>query len=269
DDLSRKMEPQGTTNFTMAKAAGNVIYVDETETYQPIEGFGAAFTDSAAYLLNEIATSGVRSSTMNDLFTRNGNGIGLSFMRTPMAASDLARSQYSYDDNNGVADPTLANFSIAHDQADVIPIVLQAQRLNPHMELIANPWSPPAWMKTNASMVGGGLEAGMYRPWSQYFGKYLRAYAAAGIKVDYISVQNEPTWLTADYPGMCFPSLPGDTECHQTWPTDETTAIRDYILPALADAGSNTKVLVMDDSWGSSSYVVSAMSDPAIQASAQ
>lgn len=271
DDQSRKMEPQGTTNFTMAKAAGNVIYVDETETYQPIEGFGAAFTDSAAYLLNEIATSGTRSITMNDLFTRNGNGIGLSFMRTPMAASDLARSQYSYDDNNGVADPTLAKFSIAHDQADVIPIILQAQRLNPHMKLMANPWSPPAWMKTDASMVGGGLQAGMYGPWSQYFVKYLQAYAAAGVKVDYISVQNEPTWLTTDYhyPGMCLPALPGDTVCQQTWPTDETTAIRDYLLPALAGSGLNNKVLVLDDSWCFPSYVASVMSDPTIQSSAQ
>jgi glucosylceramidase len=269
DDQSRKMEPQGTTNFTMAKAAGNVIYVDETETYQPIEGFGAAFTDSAAYLLNEIATSGVRSSTMNDLFTRNGNGIGLSFMRTPMAASDLARSQYSYDDNNGVADPALANFSIVHDQADVIPVILQAQRLNPRMKLMANPWSPPAWMKTNASMVGGGLQTGMYGPWSQYFVKYLQAYAAAGVNVDYISVQNEPTWLTTDYPGMCLPALPGDTACQQTWPTDETTAIRDYLLPALAGSGLNSKVLVMDNSWCLSSYATSVMSDPTIQSSAQ
>jgi len=145
DDQSRKMQPQAGTNFTTAaNGQGRVIYVDQTQTYQPIEGFGAAFTDSAAYLLNEVASpKSALTSTMNDLFTRNGNGIGLSFMRTPMGASDIARSQYSYDDSGGAADPTLANFSIAHDQADVIPIILQARQLNPQMKLMANPWSPP------------------------------------------------------------------------------------------------------------------------------
>jgi len=112
DDQSRKMQPQAGTNFTTAaNGQGRVIYGDQTQTYQPIEGFGAAFTDSAAYLLNEVASpKSALTSTMNDLFTRNGNGIGLSFMRTPMGASDIARSQYSYDDSGGAADPTLANF---------------------------------------------------------------------------------------------------------------------------------------------------------------
>jgi len=112
DDQSRKMQPQAGTNFTTAaNGQGRVIYGDQTQTYQPIEGFGAAFTDSAAYLLNEVASpKSALTSTMNDLFTRKGNGIGPSFMRTPMGASDIARSQYSYDDSGGAADPTLANF---------------------------------------------------------------------------------------------------------------------------------------------------------------
>ncbi len=115
DDQSRKMQPQSATGFTTASASGNIIYVDETQTYQPIEGFGAAFTDSAAYLLNEVAQKPALATTMNDLFTRTGNGIGLSFMRTPMGASDIARTQYSYDDNNGVGRSHAANFSVAHD----------------------------------------------------------------------------------------------------------------------------------------------------------
>src|SRR5262249_21727266 len=92
DDQSLKMQPQATTNFTTTTSSGNVIYVDESQTYQPIEGFGAAFTDSAAYLLNEVAQKSALSSTMKDLFTRAGSGIGLCFMRTPMAASDIART---------------------------------------------------------------------------------------------------------------------------------------------------------------------------------
>jgi glucosylceramidase len=269
DDQSLKMQPQSATNFTTATASGNVIYVDESQTYQPIEGFGAAFTDSAAYLLNEVAQKSALSSTMKDLFTRAGNGIGLSFMRTPMAASDIARTQYSYDDNGGQPDPTLANFSVAHDQADVVPIVLQAQQLNPQMKLMANPWSPPSWMKTSGSMVGGGLQSSMYSSWAQYFVKYLQAYSAAGVHVDYISVQNEPSILTSDYPGMCFPASPGFAVCNQPWAADETTGIRDYILPALTSAGLSTKVLVQDDNWCSSNYALSILSDPSLASSPQ
>jgi len=86
-------------------------------------------------------------------------------------------------------------FSIAHDQADVIPIILQARQLNPQMKLMANPWSPPGWMKTSNSMVGGALQSSMYSPFAGYFVKYLQAYSAAGISVDYISLQNEPLFV--------------------------------------------------------------------------
>jgi glucosylceramidase len=270
DDQSHKMEKQAGTVFTTLNASGNIIYVDETETYQPIEGFGAAFTDSAAYLLNEVAQPAALGTTMSDLFSRKGNGIGLSFMRTPIAASDLARSQYSYDDNGGTADPMLANFSIAHDQLDIIPIILQARQLNPQMKLMANPWSPPAWMKTNGSMIGGFLQPSMYAPFARYFVKYLQAYSAAGINVDYLSIQNEPSVIPTDYPGMCLAPTPGTVCSNRNFsPTDETTAIRDYLLPALTAAHSKARILVMDDSWGQFPYATSVMSDPTILGSSQ
>ncbi len=269
DDQMHLMAAPPATRFNVATATGNIIYVDETQTYQPIEGFGAAFTESTAYLLNEVAQKPALSTTMNDLFTRNGIGIGLSFMRTPMAASDFAMSQYSYDDNNGQPDPTLANFSVTHDQGDVIPIIQLAQQLNPQMKLMANPWSPPAWMKSNDSMVAGGLMTSMYSPWAQYFVKYLQRYSAAGIRVDYISVQNEPSILTGNYPGMCFPASPGYSVCGQTWAADETTGLRDYVLPALASANLNAKVLIQDDNWCAPGYALSVLSDPTLATSPQ
>jgi glucosylceramidase len=98
---------------------------------------------------------------MSDLFTRNGNGIGLSFMRIPMGASDIARSVYSFDDMPaGQTDLPLANFlHRPRSDADILPIILQAKTLNPQMKLMANPWSPPGWMKDPASM-NPDLDAG-------------------------------------------------------------------------------------------------------------
>ena len=129
---SSKLQPQDPVTFTTGGGGSNPVFVDETQTYQEVEGFGASFTDSAAYLLNQVATPAARTNAMNNLFTRNGGGIGVSFVRNPMAASDLARFHYSYDDDPpGGTDPNLTYFSIAHDQADIIPLVQQALQLNP------------------------------------------------------------------------------------------------------------------------------------------
>src|SRR5262245_28695535 len=103
-DQTAKLQPQPAVCFSPASGGSNVIVVDENQTYQPIEGFGAAMTDSAAWLLNEVADPNQLSVTMADLFTRSGNGIGISFLRNPMGTSDLARYHYSFDD--GPADPT-------------------------------------------------------------------------------------------------------------------------------------------------------------------
>jgi glucosylceramidase len=109
----------------------------------------------------------------------------------------------------------------------------------------------------------------MYSPWAQYFVKYVQRYAAAGIRVDYISVQNEPSILTGNYPGMCFPASPGYSVCGQTWAADETTGLRDYVLPALASANLNAKVLIQDDNWCGPGYALSVLSDPTLAASSQ
>ncbi len=126
-----------------------MVYVDETQVYQPIEGFGAATTDSAMYLLNEVAQPAQLHSGHERLVHIKATpvlttcGIGLSFIRNPMGASDIARSVYSFDDNNGVADPTLANFSIAHDQADIIPLIQQAK----HSTRNSRSWQIPGVLR--------------------------------------------------------------------------------------------------------------------------
>jgi glucosylceramidase len=257
-DEASLMAAQPSASFFSGSAAptDNVVFVDETQQYQAVEGFGAAFTDSAAYLLKEVVPADQLSSTMSDLFTRDGNGIGLSFMRNPMGASDIARSVYSFDDlATGQTDPTLAKFSIAHDQADVIPIILQAKTLNPQMKLMANPWSPPGWMKDSDNMIGGSLLMTMDAPFADYFVKYIKAYQAAGIPIDYISLQNEPLYVPPAYPGM---SMNAGTQLG---------VLRDFMLPALQNAGLSTQVLVYDHNWDAASYPESVLADPTVQAS--
>jgi glucosylceramidase len=267
DNQRTKMQQQSPISFSTGGASDPTIFVDETQTYQSIEGFGASFTDSAAYLLKEKVPASKLGAVMTNLFDRS-SGIGLSFIRNPMGASDLARSIYSYDDlPAGQTDPNLLSFSIAHDLADIVPLVRQARQINPQLKIMANPWSPPGWMKTSGSMVGGSLLSSDYAPFANYFVKYLQAYAAQGITVDYISMQNEPLLVPGDYPGMCLPAAVGDTTCG-TSPTDETTAIRN-MLSALSGAGLSTKVLIYDHNWDRPDYPRTVLSDPTIASSSQ
>jgi glucosylceramidase len=263
DDGANLMAAQPSVTFTATTTGTNKVIVDENQQYQTMEGFGAAFTDSAAYLLHQVAQPSALTTTMSELFTRNGDGIGLSFMRNPMGASDIARSVYSFDDMPvGQTDVSLANFSIAHDQTDILPIILQAKALNPQMKILASPWSPPGWMKdpssmSPVSMLGGRLlmTTANETAFANYFVKYIKAYEAAGVPIDYISLQNEPLNVTTSYPSMGMDA-----------PT-QLTLLRDYILPALTANNLTTQVLVYDHNWDTPSYPETVLSDPTVQAS--
>ena len=253
-----KMQQQSSVTFTAGGGGANPLVVDEAQSYQQVEGFGASFTDSAAYLLNRVATPAGRTAAMNNLFTRNGPGIGVSFVRNPMGASDLARFHYSYDDlPAGQTDPGLLNFSVAHDQQDIIPLLQQARQLNPQLTVMASPWSPPGWMKDSGALVGGSLLPSMYTPFANYFVRYIQAYQAAGIPVHYVSLQNEPLYVPADYPGMFMDAAA------------QTVVLRDHLLPALAANGLSTKVLVYDHNWDRPDYPDAVLSDPTVLGSAR
>jgi glucosylceramidase len=254
DDQKTLLQPGAAFSFSGTPSPGiPTIYIDELSRYQSIEGFGASFTDSAGYLMNEKIPSSALPAVMNSLFD-HAAGIGISFVRNPMGASDLSRTIYSYDDT---LDPPLTNFSIAHDQVDIIPLVLKAKAINPKLKIMANPWSPPGWMKTSGSMIGGALSSTYYTSFANYFVRYLQAYAAAGITVDYISLQNEPLYVPTSYPGMSMPA------------TDQLTVLRDYLLPALTANNLSTKVLIYDHNWDTPAYPQTILPDPKIAASNQ
>lgn len=259
NDETQLMAAQPSVNLNLgstADAGTDTVVVDAKQTYQSIDGFGASFTDSAAWLLMTVEPSSSLSGTLNDLFTRNGNGIGLSFMRIPIGASDIALSVYSFDDMPvGQTDPTLANFSITHDQAYILPLIQQAKALNPNLKLMANPWSPPGWMKDPASMspvsmLGGTLlmTSANEAAFANYLVKYIQAYQAAGVPIDYITVQNEPLNITTSYPSM------GMSDSVQL------ALLQNYVLPALAANNISTKVFVYDHNWDTPSYPQTVLS---------
>jgi glucosylceramidase len=258
DDQKTKLKQQPSISFSAgANSKTTSIFVDEGEAYQVVEGFGASFTDSAAYLLNQKVPGAQLNSVMSSLFD-HGAGIGISFIRNPMGASDLSRSIFSYDDQPaGQTDPVLGSFSIAHDLTDIVPLVKLAREINPQLKIMANPWSPPGWMKTSGSMIGGSLLPNMYGAFANYFVKYIKSYSDQGIPVDYVSLQNEPLYVPTDYPGMSMDAA------------TQTTVLRDFVLPAFSAAGINTRVLIYDHNWDRPDHPDTVLSDQAVTSSSQ
>lgn len=253
--VTRGLEQQDPVSFGTGDGAGTAIGVDDAHTYQTFTGAGASFTDTAAWLLNSSGalSDGTRDEVMRKLFSPT-DGIGLSFLRNPIGASDLARDSYTFDDMPaGQTDPNLDHFSLAHDEADVLPLTKQALQLNPKLTVMASPWTAPPWMKDNDSYVQGWLESQYYPAYAQYLVRYLQGYRDAGVPVSYVTVQNEPT-VGADYPGMNW----NGSGLDYFTGTD--------LLPALHDAGLSTKVLALDWNWDSyDGYGAPVVDDEAIR----
>lgn len=244
-------------HFTRGSAPhrGITLTVDGSTAYQTFQGGGASFTDTAAWLLkgSGALSERAREATMKRLFDPR-DGIGLSFLRNPMGASDLARFDYTYDDlPPGRTDPQLKHFAIGHDLAGVLPLTAEARRLDPALKIMAVPWSAPAWMKDNGSLDQGRLRAQYHAVYARYFVAALRAYRAHGVPVDYVSVQNEPT-CCAGYPSM-------------RWTGRDLARFTKYdLLPALAGARLSTKVLALDWNWNRyRAFGAPTVDDPAIR----
>ncbi|MEV0635937.1 discoidin domain-containing protein [Streptomyces sp. NPDC050619] len=225
------------------------IKIDDSVKYQKVEGFGAAMTDSSAWLIDKLSTA-ERTKLMKKLFDPS-QGIGLSLLRSPMGATDFnASGNYSYNDMPaGQTDPTLSDFSIQHDVPYIIPALRQALSLNPSIKIMANPWSPPGWMKTSDSMIGGTLKSEYTSALADYFVKFIQAYGEAGVPISYISPQNEPMG-TPTWPGM-FLSAYQEAELIQE------------IGKAFEANGISTKILAWDHNWDVPSYPETIFSDPA------
>ncbi|MFB6956867.1 ricin-type beta-trefoil lectin domain protein [Streptomyces sp. NPDC056309] len=253
----RGLEPQTPFAFQSGTGGGGEnITVDENTRYQTFTGGGASFTDTAAWLMNSSGalSQATRDATMRKLFSPT-DGIGLSFLRNPMGASDLARNGYTYDDvPAGQSDPSLAKFSIAHDLADVVPLTRQALQLNPALTVMASPWTAPAWMKDSGQLGGGWLKAEDYGAYAAYFVKYLQAYRDQGVPVAYVTAQNEPTCCSG-YPSM-------------SWNASGLAYFtKSELLPKLQSAGLSTKVLAHDWNWDTyDSYAAQTVDDAAVRA---
>lgn len=201
-----------------------VLTVDAEQKYQVMEGFGFSLTGGSAMLISRLPASD-RNALLRELFLPDGDGIGISFLRLSIGASDLSERCYSYDDRpDGKSDPKLAHFDIEAGDLEVIPLLRKILAINPEIKIMATAWSAPPWMKTNQSFVGGKLRPDCYAVYAAYLIKYLKAMRDRGITVHAITPQNEPL-NQKNEPSMIMEA------------SEQAEFIKDHLGPALSAAG--------------------------------
>jgi glucosylceramidase len=251
-DLSSALAAQPALAFTATTSSSPLaITVDDKERFQTMEGFGASMTEGSAWLLHNQMSPALSRDVMTKLFAPS-RGIGLSFLRLPIGSTDLSLNHYSYDDMPaGQQDPELRHFTTTHDDAYVFPVMREALKLNPAITVMATPWSPPAWMKTHDSMVGGSLREEDMSAYAEYIVRSLQSFKKAGIPVKYLTVQNEPLHETENFPGTLMLA------------DQQKRLIGNYLGPDLRHDGLQTQVLAYDHNWDHPEYPIEVLSDSA------
>jgi glucosylceramidase len=221
--------------------------LDPSAAQQEMLGFGAAFTDAACYMLNQLHAD-ERAALMHELFAPGE--MAMNVCRTCIGASDYSKSLYSFDDSEQ-DDPELKKFSIDHDRAYILPALRDARKVNPDLFLFSSPWSPPGWMKFNRSMLGGTIRKSNLEPYSRYFQKFLEAYKAEGVGIDAITVQNEVDTTVDGRYAAC-----------QWSQEDEILFVSKYLGPLFRNAGISTKIWVLDHNFTLWGRAIAELSDP-------
>ncbi|MBL9169787.1 MAG: hypothetical protein JNN07_18755 [Verrucomicrobiales bacterium] len=246
--LTHKLTPQPDLSALATAAAADApsadVKVDATIVFQTMLGMGASLEATTCSNLWRMLPED-RELLMTQLVDP-ASGIGMNLMRVCIGSSDFTGDPwYTYNDlDPGVTDTGLRRFSIRKDKAYVLPMLRLALRKNPKLLFFASPWSPPGWMKTSGSVIGGSLLPKYYSVYADYFVRFVRSYQAEGVPIYAVTVQNEPgvDRQKEKDPKWFYPS------CHWTG-EQERDFIRDHLGPAFRRAGLKTKIWCYDHNY--------------------
>lgn len=207
------------------------IFVDPGKKFQTYMGIGAALTDASAETFYKMPRP--QQQELLKAYFDKKDGIGYTVARTNINSCDFSSDMYTYVENG---DAALKSFNIEHDRKYKIPFIKEATAAaGGKLTLFASPWSPPAWMKTNADMLHGGkLKPEWYKSWALYYAKFIKAYEKEGVPVWGISVQNEPMatqiWESCIYTAE-----------------EERDFLKNHLGPTLAKEGLASKKIIVWD----------------------
>jgi glucosylceramidase len=236
-----------TGTVTVVTGAATVT-VNESQRYQKWLGFGGCFNEKGWEALSKLSSS-ERTRAIQLLFDKQ-NGIGITWGRIPIGASDYAIARYTLNQTTG--DTLMNSFSITHDNSYLIPFIKAAQAVKPDIIFWASAWTPPTWMKTGA-VDAAGYDGGAFRNQATYLmanalytARFIEAYNANGIPIKAIFPQNEPGYTT-HYPSCgwgkyALPPPEGGADVNGTEYLSDYVA--NYLWPTLQNRG-----LTSTDLW--------------------
>ena len=225
------------------------IAVDSRERFQEIDGFGYTLTGGSALVLS-LMDAAPRRALLEELFADPPVGIGVSYLRVSIGSSDLDPETFSYSmPPSGETDPDLELFTLDHDREYLIPMLREILQIRPDLLIMASPWSAPTWMKSNFRTVGGTLKSEYQGVYAQYFVRYVQEMASEGIRIDAVTVQNEPLH-GGNNPSMTMLDF------------QQAEFVRDHLGPAFADAGIGTRIIIYDHNADRLDYPLRVLSDP-------
>ena len=205
------------------------ITLKPAEQFQTITGFGGSFTESSAYLLNQLSAKN-RAKVLQAYFGEEGAKYSLT--RTHINSCDFSLGNYAYVKEE---DSELKDFSIEEDRNDIIPMIKEAMALSKDgFKIISSPWTAPPWMKDNNDWVGGKLLKEHYPTWALYFSKYIEAYGKEGIDIWGLTFENEPLGNGNNWESM-----------HYT-PEEMVDFVQNHLGPQLENNGHDVKILGYD-----------------------
>ena len=240
------------SNYQVASGSKEIpiIEINEKKTFQSIDGFGFTLTGGSAMLINRMNNT-AKQSLLQELFGKDEESIGISYLRISIGASDLDSSVFSYDDlPQGETDESLSKFSISKDADNLIPLLQSIIRINPAIKIMGSPWSPPTWMKDNGKSKGGHLLLKYYDAYARYFLKYILEMKKHGISIDAITLQNEPEH-GGNNPSMLMTA------------NEQANFVANHLGPLFQKNKIGTKIIVWDHNCDHPEYPITVLNNPA------
>jgi glucosylceramidase len=250
DKASLLAEQPQRLRFGKTSATTHAIVVDDGTKFQTMDGFGHALTGGTAQLMMKMSPA-ARTALLKELFGDGPGDIATSYIRVSVGASDMNDHVYTYDDMPaGQTDPDLKSFSLAPDNADVIPVLKEILAINPKIKILASPWTAPSWMKDNDDVKGGSLKKEYYNAYASYWVKYLKGMKGEGIPIDALTPQNEP-------------ENPKNTPSMVMTAEEEADFIGSYLGPAMTKAGLTTRIISFDHNCDHPNYPIDILKNTA------
>lgn len=248
NDQSVLLKEQNKLSFSGKINNLPTIEIDETQTFQTIDGFGYSLTGGSALVINQLSKEN-KAKLLQELFGNKKDSISISYLRISIGASDLNLSSFTYDDlPTGETDLELKKFSLKEDEKDVISLLREIIKINPKLKILGSPWSAPLWMKDNNSFFGGHLQPKYYEVYAQYFVRYIKEMEKLGIKIDAITPQNEPLH-------------PGNNPSMLMSASQQADFIKNNLGPEFKKANIKTKIIIYDHNCDKPEYPLEVLND--------